>query len=125
MMPPMSAANSWWPTAGPLSASACHFPTTRSPARRAPEIGNPVLESRKSEGHDEDATAQQRLAQVIELLCEILGAVMILIAFALAQFRGLDRHGSPYLALNLMGSAILAIVAVVHRQWGFLLLQGV
>ena len=62
---------------------------------------------------------------VIELLFEVMGAVMILAAFALAQFRGLDRHGSPYLALNLIGAAILAVVAAMHRQWGFLLLQGV
>ena len=62
---------------------------------------------------------------VIELLFEAMGAVMILAAFALAQFRRLDRHGSPYLALNLVGAAILAVVAAMHRQWGFLLLQGV
>jgi hypothetical protein len=65
------------------------------------------------------------VVSVIELLFEVLGAVMILAAFALAQFRGLDRHGSPYLALNLAGAAILAVVAAAHRQWGFLLLQGV
>jgi hypothetical protein len=62
---------------------------------------------------------------VIELLFEVLGAVMILAAFALAQFRGLDRHGSPYLTLNFVGAAILAVVAAAHRQWGFLLLQSV
>ena len=62
---------------------------------------------------------------MIELLFEVLGAVMILAAFALAQFRGLDRHGFPYLALNLVGAAILAVVAATHRQWGFLLLQSV
>ena len=62
---------------------------------------------------------------MIELLFEVLGAVMILAAFALAQFRGLNRHGSPYLMLNLVGAAILAVVAATHRQWGFLLLQGV
>ena len=62
---------------------------------------------------------------MIELLFEIVGAVMILVAFALAQFWGLDRHGSPYLALNLVGAVILAVVAAVHRQWGFLLLYSV
>ncbi len=62
---------------------------------------------------------------VIELLFEVLGAVMILAAFALAQFRGLDRHGSPYLTLNLVGSVILVVVAAAHRQGGFLLLYGV
>ena len=61
---------------------------------------------------------------MIELLFEVLGAVMILAAFALNQFRGLDRHGVLYLGLNLAGAAILAVVAATHRQWGFLLLQG-
>lgn len=58
-------------------------------------------------------------------LGEVSGALMILAAFALAQFRGLDRHGALYLLLNLAGSAILAVLAGVHRQWGFLLLQSV
>ena len=40
---------------------------------------------------------------VIELLLEVTGAILILVAFALAQFRGLDRHGFPYLVLNLVG----------------------
>ncbi|MET0559891.1 MAG: hypothetical protein ABW065_14695 [Solirubrobacterales bacterium] len=30
-----------------------------------------------------------------------------------------------YLALNLIGSAILAVLALVESQWGFLLLEGV
>ena len=59
------------------------------------------------------------------LLAEVAGALMILAAFALNQFAGLDRHGLPYLALNLVGAAILAVVAAMHGQWGFLLLQGV
>jgi hypothetical protein len=62
---------------------------------------------------------------MIELVVEVAGAVMILAAFALNQFAGLDRHGAPYLILNLAGATILAIVAAMHAQWGFLLLQGV
>jgi hypothetical protein len=61
----------------------------------------------------------------MELMVEVAGALMILAAFALNQFAGLDRHGAPYLALNLVGGAILAVVAAMHGQWGFLLLQGV
>ncbi|HEU4393735.1 MAG TPA: hypothetical protein VFR04_08900 [Solirubrobacterales bacterium] len=30
-----------------------------------------------------------------------------------------------YLALNLVGSAILAVLAATSSQWGFLLLEGV
>jgi hypothetical protein len=62
---------------------------------------------------------------VIDLLIEVTGAILILVAFALAQFRGLDRHGALYLVLNLVGAVLLAGSAAIHRQWGFLLLQSV
>ena len=62
---------------------------------------------------------------MIDLLLEVTGAILILVAFALAQFRGLDRHGASYLLLNLVGAALLTVSAAPHRQWGFLLLQGV
>ena len=62
---------------------------------------------------------------MIDLLLEVTGAILILVAFALAQFRGLDRHGTLYLVLNLVGAALLAASAATHRQWGFLLLQSV
>ena len=64
-------------------------------------------------------------SSVIDLVLEVAGAILILVAFALAQFRGLDRHGFLYLVLNLVGAALLAGSAATHRQWGFLLLQGV
>jgi hypothetical protein len=62
---------------------------------------------------------------VIDLVLEVAGAILILVAFALAQFRGLDRHGSLYLVLNLVGATLLAGSAAIHREWGFLLLQSV
>jgi hypothetical protein len=65
------------------------------------------------------------MTPLLEQLLEIAGALMILAAYALAQFRGLDRHGAPYLLLNLIGSGILTVLASLHQQWGFLLLQGV
>ncbi len=61
----------------------------------------------------------------LEFMIEIAGALMILAAFALNQFAGLDRHGAPYLLLNAIGAAILAVMAAMHGQWGFLLLQVV
>lgn len=58
-------------------------------------------------------------------LFQIAGALLILAAFTLAQLRRLDPHSATYLALNLVGSAILAVLAAIDYQWGFLLLEGV
>jgi hypothetical protein len=54
-----------------------------------------------------------------------MGALSILTGFALSQARRLDPEALPYLALNLIGSVILAFLALMERQWGFLLLEGV
>jgi hypothetical protein len=58
-------------------------------------------------------------------LFQIAGALMILGAFCFAQLRGLDQRSYVYLLLNLIGSAILAVLAFQGRQWGFVLLEGV
>ena len=49
----------------------------------------------------------------------------MLAGFTLAQLRMLDPQSIPYLVVNLVGSAILAVLALEERQWGFLLLEGV
>lgn len=56
---------------------------------------------------------------------QVAGALLILVAFAAAQFNRLDVESKPYLWLNLVGSIILAVLAFVEEQWGFLLLEGV
>ncbi len=56
---------------------------------------------------------------------EVGGAVSILAAFTLGQLRLLDQHSLVYLTLNLVGSAVLAVIALVDERWGFLLLEGV
>lgn len=60
------------------------------------------------------------LAQILQ----VLGALLVLAGFALAQFGLLDQRSYPYLLLNLAGSALLAALALAARQWGFLLLEG-
>ncbi len=50
---------------------------------------------------------------------------MVLGAFSLSQFRVLSQQSYPYLLLNVLGSAILAVLAAIEQQWGFLLLEGV
>ena len=59
------------------------------------------------------------------IVLELGGAVSILAAFALGQLRLLDQHSLVYLILNLVGSAVLAVIAFAERRWGFLLLEGV
>jgi hypothetical protein len=61
----------------------------------------------------------------MDQVLQILGALMVLAAFAAAQFGLLDARSYPYLLLNMVGSAILAVLALEERQWGFLLLEGV
>jgi hypothetical protein len=58
-------------------------------------------------------------------LVQILGALLILAPFALAQFRLLGPYSWPYLFPNAVGSAILCAIALQQRQWGFVLLEGV
>lgn len=62
---------------------------------------------------------------ILEQVVQIIGALLVLAGFALAQFRLMDVDSYPYLWFNLAGSAILAALALLERQWGFLLLEGV
>jgi hypothetical protein len=50
---------------------------------------------------------------------------LILAAFAAVQFERMRPDSQIYLALNLVGSVILAVLAWVESQWGFLLLESV
>jgi hypothetical protein len=56
---------------------------------------------------------------------QVLGALLILFAYAAAQFGALNQRSRVYLVLNLAGSAVLAVLAWREDQWGFLLLEGV
>ena len=61
----------------------------------------------------------------MEDLIQILGAVLILVAFVAAQRGAMSPQSLTYLWLNLVGSAVLAVLAARHANWGFLLLEGV
>ena len=59
------------------------------------------------------------MAQVIQ----VLGSLLILAAFAAAQRGVLSRNSRTYLALNLVGSLVLGVLAAYEKQLGFLLLE--
>jgi hypothetical protein len=56
---------------------------------------------------------------------QIIGALMVLAAFVAAQLRALQPQSYTYLLLNLVGSGILAWLALESEPWGFQLLEGV
>jgi hypothetical protein len=61
----------------------------------------------------------------MDQIVQIIGALLILAAFAAAQFGRLDVESKAYLWLNLVGSIVLAALALHEEQWGFLLLETV
>jgi len=61
----------------------------------------------------------------VESAIQIVGAVLILVGFIASQRGLMSPHSLSYLVLNFVGSAILAVLAAMHSDWGFLLLEGV
>jgi hypothetical protein len=61
----------------------------------------------------------------VDQVIQIVGALLILAAFTAVQLERMPPDSRLYLTLNLLGSAILAVLAVAAAQWGFVLLEGV
>jgi hypothetical protein len=61
------------------------------------------------------------MGQVIQLV----GALIVLSAFVANQRMGLRSDSVPFLVANAVGTAILAVVAAMAGDIGFLLLEGV
>ncbi len=58
-------------------------------------------------------------------LLQLAGALLILVPFAAVQLGRSSPASISYLTLNLVGSVLLAGLAVHEQQWGFLLLETV
>ncbi len=61
----------------------------------------------------------------MDQVIQLIGALLILVAFVAAQRGTLAPTSRLYLVLNLSGSAILAVLALLAHQWGFVLLETV
>ena len=61
----------------------------------------------------------------IDMAAQFFGAILILVAFALAQTGRLDPNAYPYILMNIVGAATLAVLAFLLQRWGFVLLEGV
>ena len=60
---------------------------------------------------------------VIMQALSVVGALMVLAAYGLIQSGIWRELNAGYLALNIVGSLLLGIVAVAERQAGFILLE--
>lgn len=60
---------------------------------------------------------------MISDVLQIVGALAVLIPFVLLQLKRVDPNSTVYLLSNLVGSLILAVLAALGRDWGFLLLE--
>ena len=56
---------------------------------------------------------------------QLAGSLLILVAFLGALTGRLTQSGYRYLLANASGTVVLTVTAVLSREWGFLLLEGV
>jgi hypothetical protein len=61
----------------------------------------------------------------VDQVIQIIGALLVLTAYTAGQTGRWTPDDTPYLWFNMFGSAILAVLAAIGHNWGFLLLEGV
>lgn len=55
---------------------------------------------------------------------QVAGALALLVPFVLTQFGRMTSDSLAYIVLNAAGSSLLAVLAALGRDWGFLLLEA-
>ena len=55
---------------------------------------------------------------------QIVGALLVLVGFVLAQLDVLDQRSYAYLLPNLLGSSAMTVTGVLSGDWGFVFLEG-
>jgi hypothetical protein len=61
---------------------------------------------------------------VIGQVTQLIGALLVLAGFAGSQLGWFGVKSPRYLLLNAVGSGILATIAIIDREWGFILLES-
>jgi hypothetical protein len=56
-------------------------------------------------------------------IVQIVGALLVLASFLLAQFDRIDLSACRYLVSNLLGSGAMVATAIISREWGFVFLE--
>lgn len=57
-------------------------------------------------------------------IVQLTGAFLVLGGYAGTQLGWFDGRSFRYLMLNFAGSGLLTIVAILGREWGFILLES-
>lgn len=61
----------------------------------------------------------------MDQVVQLIAAIAVLGAFCANQWWGLPTDSVLFLSLNAVGTAVLAVLAGMGRDYGFLLLEGV
>jgi hypothetical protein len=60
----------------------------------------------------------------MDQVVQVAGALLILAGYGAALTGRMSPHSLAYLMLNLVGSAVLCVLAFADYEWGFVLLEG-